>query len=144
MTESFLRCLTPRLCMLNIARTSCTSGKSKRKSLLIAQTTWYHLSCLTHRWNEGKTVHVQLTGRAHRTYRAKVEDIISRSKARVAWLKKGSRQLFGTLLESRVVIVIDTSSSVKERLSLIKTKVEELLQVREKENDSSSPTLCSP
>lgn len=74
-------------------------------------------------------MHVQLTKRAHKTHRAKVESIITRCEERVEWLKKGSRQLFGTVLESKVVIVIDTSSSVKERLKLIKRKVEELLQV---------------
>lgn len=65
----------------------------------------------------------------HKTYQNKVEKVIARCKERLSWLKKGSRQLFGTLLESKVVIVIDTSSSVKERLDLIKNKVQELLQV---------------
>lgn len=72
---------------------------------------------------------MQLTGRTHRTYRGKVESTVSKCEKRLLWLKKGSRQLFGTLLESKVVILIDTSSSVKERLNLIKKKVEELLQV---------------
>lgn len=74
-------------------------------------------------------MHVQLTGRAHRTYRAKVEGVLGSCEQRLEWLKKGSRQLFGTLLESKVVVAIDSSSSVKERLCLIKDKVQELLQV---------------
>ncbi len=74
-------------------------------------------------------MHAQLTGRVHRTYQAKVEGVVGRCEERLAWLKQGSRQLFGTLLESRVVILVDTSSSVKNRLPLIKAKVKELLQV---------------
>lgn len=74
-------------------------------------------------------MHVQLTSQTHKTYQAKVEGVLSACEKRLEWLKKGSRQLFGTLLEGKVVIVIDTSSSVKERLDLIKTKVQELLQV---------------
>lgn len=112
--------------MLNIARTLCTSGK-----LVSDFSSMYMYMCdiYMYRWSQDKTVHVQLTGRAHRTYRAKLDSVIGRCEERLQWLKKGSRQLFGTLLESRVVIIIDTSSSVKERLDLIKNKVEELLQV---------------
>jgi hypothetical protein len=87
------------------------------------------LSLHDFRWNGDKTVHVQLTGRSHRTYQAKVESVITKCEDRLEWLKKGSRQLFGTLLESKVVIAIDSSSSLKDRLCLIKTKVQELLQV---------------
>ena len=54
---------------------------------------------------------------------------MSKCEERLTWLKQGSRQLFGTLLESKVVILIDTSSSVENRLDLIKDKVKELLQV---------------
>lgn len=75
-------------------------------------------------------MHVQLTGRAHRTYRAKVEGVLTGCEERLEWLKKGSRQVFGTLLESKVVIAIDSSASLKDRLNLIKSKVQELLQVR--------------
>ena len=57
--------------------------------------------------------------------------MLSRCQDRLQWLKNGSRQVFGTLLEERVVIAIDSSSSLKERLNLIKSKVKELLQVRE-------------
>ena len=75
-------------------------------------------------------MHVQLTGRTHRTHRAKVEGVVGKCEERLEWLKKGSRQVFGTLLESKLVIAIDSSSSLKDRLSLIKSKVRELLQVR--------------
>ena len=87
-------------------------------------------------------MHVQLTSRAHRTYRAKVEGVISKCEKRLTWLKKGSRQLFGTLLESRVVVVIDTSSSVKERLGLIKEKVKELLQVHSHHTTNHTLFVC--
>ena len=74
-------------------------------------------------------MHVQLTGRVHRTYKTKVEEVVRKCQERLSWLKQGSRQIFGTLLESKVVVLIDTSSSVKNRLDLIKDKVKELIQV---------------
>ena len=76
-----------------------------------------------------ETVHVQMAPRRHKLYQRKVEDVCVSCVERLAWLKGGSRELFGTLLENKVVVVVDTSFSLKERLPLIKHKVKQLLEV---------------
>ena len=75
-------------------------------------------------------VHVELTERIHHTYQDKVRRVLSECCDRLAWLKQGSRELFGTLLEERLVVVIDTSSSMKDRLDLVKAKIQQLIMVR--------------
>lgn len=74
-------------------------------------------------------VHIELTNHIHRLYREKVEKVLSECRDRLSWLKKGSRELFGTLLEDRLVVVIDTSASMKDRLELVKTKIQQLIEV---------------
>lgn len=48
---------------------------------------------------------------------------------RVDWLQQGSREVFGTILEEQVYILIDTSQSMKEKLAMLKEKVFQLMQV---------------
>ena len=74
-------------------------------------------------------VHVELTNHIHRLYWEKVEKMLSECRDRLGWLKQGSRELFGTLLEDRLVVVIDTSASMKDRLELVKTKIQQLIEV---------------
>lgn len=83
------------------------------------------------------TIHVQMAPRKHKLFREKVEKVHVSCLQRLAWLKAGSRELFGTLLENKVVVVVDTSSSLKERLPLIKDKVKQLLKV----SRSTSPSV---
>ena len=75
-------------------------------------------------------VHVELTNHIHHLYREKVEQMLSACRDRLGWLKQGSRELFGTLLEDQLVVVIDTSASMKDRLELVKTKIHQLIEVR--------------
>lgn len=75
-------------------------------------------------------VHVELTERIHHTYQDKVGRVLSKCRERLSWLKQGSRELFGTLLEDQLVVVIDTSSSMKDRLDLVKAKIHQLITVR--------------
>ena len=70
-----------------------------------------------------------MTDHVHRIYQEKMERLLNDCRNRLCWLKQGSRELFGTLLEDRLVVVIDTSSSVKDRLDLIKRKIQELIAV---------------
>ena len=76
-------------------------------------------------------VHIELTNHVHGIYQEKLEKVLGNCRDRLGWLKRGSRELFGTLLEDRVVLVIDTSSSMKDRLELVKDKIQELIEVRE-------------
>ena len=48
---------------------------------------------------------------------------------RVDWLMKGSRVLFGTILEDHVCILIDTSSSMQLSIEFVKQKLFVLIQV---------------
>lgn len=47
---------------------------------------------------------------------------------RLQWLKRGSRALFGTILEEQLYILIDTSSSMQPQLQFIKDRIYLLLQ----------------
>ena len=82
------------------------------------------------RLNGKDTFHVQMVPRKHKIYEQKLEDLCKKCIDRLAWLREGSRELFGTLLEDKIVVIIDTSSSLKERLELIKEKVQQLIEVR--------------
>ena len=48
---------------------------------------------------------------------------------RLGWLKKGSRDLFGTVRENNIYILIDSSTSMQNHLSFVKEKVRLLIQV---------------
>jgi len=74
-------------------------------------------------------VHVQLSKHAHRLFCDKVEAVVSACRQRLAWLKAGSRELFGTLLENKIVIVVDTSVSMAGRLDILKERLQQLLKV---------------
>ena len=74
-------------------------------------------------------MHIDLTDRIHQIFKDKVDKVLNSCHDRLNWLKQGSRELFGTLLEDRIVVVIDTSSSMKDRLGLVKTKIQELINV---------------
>jgi hypothetical protein len=48
---------------------------------------------------------------------------------RLLWLKKGSRDVFGTILEKNIYILIDTSKSMQNHLGFVKDKLRLLIQV---------------
>jgi hypothetical protein len=81
-----------------------------------------HLRC-----PDGRIIHTHLDERTYQIYTSKVNGVIKKCEERYKWLKKGSRELFGTILENNVVVIIDTSSSVEKRLKLIKRKLYQLL-----------------
>lgn len=74
-------------------------------------------------------IHVQLSKHAHCVFCEGVEEVVGACRRRLAWLKRGSRELFGTLLESKIIIVVDTSVSMAKRLDMLKRKLQELIQV---------------
>lgn len=49
--------------------------------------------------------------------------------SRLAYLKKGSRDVFGTVLESNIYVLIDTSKSMEHHLGFVKEKLRLLIQV---------------
>lgn len=60
--------------------------------------------------------------------------------SRLEWLSRGSRELFGEVLEERVYILVDTSESMKDQLPLLKDKIHQLMRVRN--NLFSHSVLC--
>lgn len=61
-----------------------------------------HMHTYTNRWRNGKVVHVQLSEHECEVYRGRVESVVRECRERLAWLKSGSRELFGTILEDKV------------------------------------------
>lgn len=52
-----------------------------------------------------------------------------KSLFRIDWLQQGSRELFGTIIEDQVYILIDVSNSMENHLGLVKEKLFKLMQV---------------
>ncbi|KAM9320011.1 von Willebrand factor A domain-containing protein 3B [Gastrophryne carolinensis] len=79
-------------------------------------------------WKDGLVVHVHISKEKYRWYEEKMKAALDRMERRVKWLQKGSRELFGTILEDRIYILIDTSHSMKDKLFLVKEKIFQLMQ----------------
>ena len=58
-----------------------------------------------------------------------IETFICSIFIRIHWLKQGSKEVFGTILEEQVYILIDASKSMKDKLEVLKQKLFQLLQV---------------
>lgn len=48
-------------------------------------------------------VHVHLSEQAYAAYEVKVREVMQACRERAEWLKRGSRELFGAVLEDKVV-----------------------------------------
>ncbi|XP_045632443.1 von Willebrand factor A domain-containing protein 3A isoform X2 [Ursus americanus] len=67
--------------------------------------------------------HIQWTPREIEAYITGLEKVLRRYVQRLQWLLSGSRRLFGTILESKVCILVDTSGSVGPHLQQVKTEL---------------------
>lgn len=45
------------------------------------------------------------------------------------WLQQGSRELFGTVIENKIYILVDTSGSMEPHMQFVKDKLFILMQV---------------
>lgn len=79
-------------------------------------------------WHDGTVKHVHVTGTAYRRFEERIVQMLERYRQRLEWLQKGSRELFGTIIEDRAVILIDTSSSMESRLPVVKEKLLKLFK----------------
>ncbi|XP_053563689.1 von Willebrand factor A domain-containing protein 3B [Bombina bombina] len=79
-------------------------------------------------WKDGSVVHVYITKEKYRWYEEKIKTALERLERRIKWLQQGSRELFGTVLEDQVYILIDTSHSMKDKLTIVKEKLFQLMQ----------------
>ncbi|CAF1389296.1 unnamed protein product [Adineta ricciae] len=77
---------------------------------------------------DGTIRHVFVTTDMHRDYERRIQALLEKIKARLSWLRKGSRDLFGTIVEKNIYILIDTSVSMKNHLEFVKDKLRLLIQ----------------
>ena len=80
------------------------------------------------RWRDGSLVHVQVTGEVHRQFCEALKVATDNIQKRIAWLKSGSRELFGSILENNIYIVIDISQSMAPSIKFVKDKLFQLMQ----------------
>jgi hypothetical protein len=64
-----------------------------------------------------------------RDYEEKVRNALEQYERRIDWLTRGSRELFGTVIESNICILIDTSQSMQLSLDFVKRKLVSLIHV---------------
>ncbi|XP_031752879.1 von Willebrand factor A domain-containing protein 3B isoform X2 [Xenopus tropicalis] len=79
-------------------------------------------------WKDGSVVHLYITKEKWRWYEERMKTVLEQMERRIQWLQQGSRELFGTILEDRVYILIDTSHSMKDKLFLVKEKMFQLIE----------------
>ncbi|XP_072040207.1 von Willebrand factor A domain-containing protein 3B-like isoform X2 [Amphiura filiformis] len=79
-------------------------------------------------WKDGSVKHVHVTADVHREYEKKMASAIDDFQRRIDWLQQGSRELFGTIIEDQVYILIDVSNSMQNHLGLVKEKLYRLMQ----------------
>ncbi|KAG8452170.1 hypothetical protein GDO86_004097 [Hymenochirus boettgeri] len=80
------------------------------------------------RWKDDSVVHLYITKEKWKWYEKRMKTILENMESRIKWLQQGSRELFGTILEAQVYILIDTSHSMKDKLNLVKEKIFQLMQ----------------
>ncbi|XP_032098798.1 von Willebrand factor A domain-containing protein 3A isoform X2 [Sapajus apella] len=102
------RCLGP----------NCTHQKSGQRSASAR-----HCSIFPSIEIHGVVRHIQWTPREMEVYIRCVEKVLRRYVQRLQWLLSGSRRLFGTVLENRVCILLDTSGSMDPYLQQVKTEL---------------------
>lgn len=54
--------------------------------------------------------------------------LLEQIQKRIDWLSRGSRELFGTVIENKIYLLIDTSQSMQLSLDFVKQKLVSLLQ----------------
>ena len=79
-------------------------------------------------WRHGSVAHVNVTSEEYRKYERRVQSALRRIERRVVWLRQGTREVFGTILESNIYILIDTSSSMVNYIDFVKERLEILVR----------------
>ena len=54
--------------------------------------------------------------------------LLEQIEKRIDWLTRGSRELFGTVIENNICILVDTSQSMQLSLEFVKRKLSTLMQ----------------
>ncbi|PAA54128.1 hypothetical protein BOX15_Mlig010461g1, partial [Macrostomum lignano] len=77
---------------------------------------------------DGTVLHVQVTPELHRIYEERMNVCLESIQRRIDWLREGSRELFGTIVEDQVYFLIDTSASMEPSIGFVKDKLYILIQ----------------
>lgn len=81
------------------------------------------------RWPTGELMHVQVSPEVYRLYEERMLICMNAMERRLNWLKRGSRAVFGTIVEDHVYLLIDTSESMLPHMQFLKDRIYLLLQV---------------
>ncbi|XP_041062739.1 von Willebrand factor A domain-containing protein 3A [Carcharodon carcharias] len=90
----------------------------------------------------GVVKHLQLHLHELEEYIEQMERVLCRYLQRLQWLLSGSRRLFGTILEKRVCILLDTSGSTDPYLPALKKELTSLIWEQLRKNSHSFNLLC--
>ncbi|XP_067912743.1 von Willebrand factor A domain-containing protein 3A isoform X6 [Heterodontus francisci] len=90
----------------------------------------------------GVVKHLQLRPHELEEYIEQVERVLCRYLQRLQWLLSGSRRLFGTILEKRVCILLDTSGSTNPYLPALKKELTSLIWEQLRKDSHSFNLLC--
>nr|XP_047126678.1 von Willebrand factor A domain-containing protein 3B isoform X2 [Hydra vulgaris] len=80
------------------------------------------------KFNDGIVKHIQITESMINEFKNKVTDLVNKYEFRIKWLKEGSRAFFGNILEKKVVLLVDTSSSMEAKLYQVKKALCKVIQ----------------
>ncbi|XP_046855209.1 von Willebrand factor A domain-containing protein 3A-like [Xenia sp. Carnegie-2017] len=101
---------------------------------------------------KGVAKHLHLTSRDLQEYEEKMEKVLKRYVKRMQWLMSGSRRVFGSVIESKIMIMIDTSCAMINYIDEIKSQLTGLIWEQLRENNimfnvmtfNDEPTLWRP
>uniref|UniRef100_UPI00398EA443 von Willebrand factor A domain-containing protein 3B-like n=1 Tax=Pristiophorus japonicus TaxID=55135 RepID=UPI00398EA443 len=79
-------------------------------------------------WKDGSVMHVYITAEKCKEYQQKMKTALDQIQRRIGWLQQGSRELFGTIIEDQIYVLVDTSQSMKDKLELVQRKIFQLMQ----------------
>ncbi|GCB66697.1 hypothetical protein scyTo_0010134 [Scyliorhinus torazame] len=79
-------------------------------------------------WKDGSVMHVYITAEKCKQYQRRMKTALDQMQRRIDWLQQGSRELFGTIIEDQVYVLVDTSQSMKDKLELLQRKIFQLMQ----------------
>ncbi|XP_062306739.1 von Willebrand factor A domain-containing protein 3B-like [Osmerus eperlanus] len=80
------------------------------------------------KWRDGSLVHVYVPAEKLRRYEERMAAFLQNVGRRLTGLRSGSKDLFGTVLEDHLYLLIDTSESMRDHLPLLKHKIHQLIK----------------
>ncbi|XP_067889388.1 von Willebrand factor A domain-containing protein 3B-like isoform X2 [Heterodontus francisci] len=79
-------------------------------------------------WKDGSVMHVYISAEKCKQYQRRMKTTLDQIQRRIDWLQQGSRELFGTIIEDQIYVLVDTSQSMNDKLELVQRKIFQLMQ----------------